>query len=61
MLGLMKYVLCDKDVTDIPMMTGFVKRSYACPLEYASFNRSSNINRQGSLRGFLKPTGITSL
>ena len=55
MLGLMKYVLCDKDDAGIAMMTAFRKQIAHTSLEYASFSRASNINWHGSRLGFLNP------
>jgi len=60
MLGLMEYVLRDKYYADITMMTAFRKQITHKSLEYASISRSSNMNRHGPPRVFLKPTGTLS-
>ena len=49
-----KYVLRDKNETDILMMTAFVNRLRTFQLEYTPFMKILNINRHGLHRGFWK-------
>ena len=61
MLGLMEYVLCDKDDIDIAMMTAFLKKIAHSSIGIRVVQQvQPNMNRHVTPRGFLKSTGTPS-